>query len=423
MFVSLYQLSILIYGALMRLVAKFHPKAKLWVDGRKGLLNRLKIELPEKIGGRPVAWFHAASLGEFEQGRPVMEQFREEYPEYFILLTFFSPSGYEVRKNYSGADYTCYLPIDSPHNAKELVAIVKPRIAFFIKYEFWYNYLSELKRSGAVIFSFSAIFRRNQLFFKWYGGFYRKLLTLFDAILVQNQESMDLLTGIGLKNALYAGDTRFDRVCQIAEAAPERSEIAAFASNQFCIVVGSSWGADRDVLSPVFNSLNGKLKMIVAPHEIKREELEAWEKGLVGKSIRYSDYKAEQFDPALLDGVGCLIIDNVGMLSSLYRYGQVAYVGGAFGDGLHNVLEAAAFGAPVLFGDKNYQKFQEAVDLINLSGASAVGSSGALLREVELLMGNTVNLSAKGQVARGYVFEHRGATDLVLAEVRKYKLE
>lgn len=406
----------------MWLVAKFHPKAKLWVEGRIGLLDRLRLEIPLAVRGRPVAWFHAASLGEFEQGRPVMERFREEYPGYFILLTFFSPSGYEVRKNYSGADYICYLPIDSPGNAKAFVEIARPQIAFFIKYEFWYNYLTELKRTGAIIFSFSAIFRENQLFFKWYGGFYRKLLTNFDAILVQNQESVNLLQSINLQNVIFAGDTRFDRVCQIAEAAPEREEIAAFAEGCFCMVVGSAWEADRAVLTPLLNALGGKLKLIVAPHEIKTEELLAWENGLTVKSLRYSDYKQAKFDVSLLYGVGCLIIDNVGMLSSLYRYGKVAYVGGAFGAGLHNVLEAAAFGAPVFFGDKNYRKFQEAVDLINLSGAMAINSSGTLRQEMEFLMQNATNLGDKGKIARDYVFNHRGATDIVLKEVRKCKL-
>lgn len=422
MFVSLYQVSIRMYGALMWLVAKFHPKAKLWVDGREGLLDRLRNEIPERVGERPVAWFHAASLGEFEQGRPVMEQFREEYPDYFILLTFFSPSGYEVRKGYSGADYICYLPIDSSGNAREFVAITKPRIAFFIKYEFWYNYLTELKHAGAILFSFSSIFRKNQLFFKWYGGFYRRLLKLFDVILVQNQESMNLLAGIGLNNVQYAGDTRFDRVCQITEAAPERQEIAAFVENRFCLVVGSAWEADRQVLAPVFNALPGKLKMIVAPHEIKKSELDAWEKELDTKVLRYSDYKQGHFDPSMVEGAGCMIIDNVGMLSSLYQYGKVAYVGGAFGDGLHNILEAAAFGAPVFFGDKNYKKFQEAVDLIGLSGASAVDGSGALLQEIALLIENELTLAQKGGIARDYVFGHRGATNVVLTEVRNYNL-
>jgi 3-deoxy-D-manno-octulosonic-acid transferase len=419
-FVSLYQLTIRTYVALMGLVAKFHPKAKLWVEGRKGLLDRLRREIPEAVSGRPVAWFHAASLGEFEQGRPVMEQFKTDYPDYFILLTFFSPSGYEVRKNYSGADYICYLPADTPGNAKSFVDILKPQIAFFIKYEFWYNYLVALKNSDATIVSFSTIFRKNQLFFKSYGGFYRNLLAYFDAILVQNEESVKLLEGIGLNNVIFAGDTRFDRVCQIAEAAPERTEIAAFAQSHFCMVVGSAWAADREVLVPIFNSLEGKLKLIVAPHEIKEEELQAWEKGVDGKCLRYSSYKRNHFSADDLDGVGCLIIDNVGMLSSLYRYGKLAYVGGAFGDGLHNVLEAAAFGAPVFFGNRNYTKFQEAVDLISLSGATAVDSSGTLQREVDNLMENSSVLKDRGMIARNYVFSHRGATAVVMEAVRKF---
>ena len=417
MFVSIYRLAIWLYGGLMRGVGVFHPKAQLWVKGREGLLKRLAEELPQSVAGRPVAWFHAASLGEFEQGRPVMEEFRRTYPDYFILLTFFSPSGYEVRKNYPGADYICYLPLDLPRNASEFIEIVKPQIAFFIKYEFWYYFLSELRKRNVRVVSFSAIFRPNQLFFKWYGGFYRNLLKQFDVILVQNKESVSLLNGIGVTSAIEAGDTRFDRVYQIAEGARELPEIEAFASGGFCIVVGSSWPEDRAVLAPLFENSEMPLRMIVAPHEISEQELGEWEKR--AKTVRYSIYKQSGFDAELVRNAECLLIDNMGMLSSLYRYGKVAYVGGAFGSGLHNILEAVTFGIPVFFGNKNYSKFQEAVDLIRSSGAVAVGNAEELNEAIAVLRQQPEKLMRNGATARDYVISRKGATPIVMNQIQK----
>lgn len=398
----------------MRLAAFFHPKARQWVQGREHLLPRLLSDLPPLIQGRPVAWFHAASLGEFEQGRPVMEAFRARYPDYFIFLTFFSPSGYEVRKNYAGADFVTYLPIDTPANARRLVSLLRPRVAFFIKYEFWYNYLRELRRSEAVILSFSAIFRPSQLFFKPYGKFYTKLLRYFDYILVQNEASARLLRSIGIDAVTVAGDTRFDRVQQIAEAARDLPEIAAFVQNQPCLVVGSAWEADRAVIVPALNALKLPLKAIIAPHEIHETELVRWEQTLAEKTLRYSEYKASGFNFNKYKNARYLLIDNVGMLSSLYRYGQVAYIGGAFGAGLHNILEAATFGLPIFFGNKNYEKFQEAVDLTQQQGAWAIGDTAEFREKLEEILSNPAAREKSGAINRTYVKSRTGATNAVM---------
>ena len=398
----------------MRLAAHFHPKAQQWVNGRKNLLPQLRSDLPPLTQGRPVVWFHAASLGEFEQGRPVMESFRTHYPDYFIFLTFFSPSGYEVRKNYAGADFVTYLPIDTPINARQLVGLLQPRVAFFIKYEFWYNYLRELRRNDAVILSFSAIFRPNQAFFKPYGKFYTRLLRHFDHILVQNEESARLLSSVGIKAVTVAGDTRFDRVRQIAEAARDLPEIADFVRNQPCLVVGSAWEADRAVIVPALNASILPLKAIIAPHEIQEAELVRWEQTLTGPTLRYSAYQASGFDLDTIKNGQYLLIDNVGMLSSLYRYGQVAYIGGAFGAGLHNILEAATFGLPIFFGNKNYEKFQEAIDLTRQQGAWAIGDTAGFLKKLEEILINPAIRKKSGAINRTYVQTRTGATDAVM---------
>ncbi len=418
MFTVLYPLFIRAYALLMRLAALFHPKARQWVNGRENLLSRLLADLPPLVQNRPVAWFHAASLGEFEQGRPVMEAFRARYPDYFIFLTFFSPSGYEVRKNYAGADFITYLPSDTPGNARQLVSLLRPRVAFFIKYEFWYNYLRELRLSGAAILSFSAIFRPDQLFFKSYGKFYIELLRYFDHILVQNDESARLLGSIGINQVTVAGDTRFDRVRQIADAARDLPEIAAFVGNEPCLIVGSAWEADRTVIAPALNHLKIPLKAIIAPHEIHETELARWEQNLNGQTLRYSAYQAAGFQ---IDNTNAqyLLIDNIGMLSSLYRYGQVAYIGGAFGAGLHNILEAATFGLPIIFGNKNFEKFQEAVDLIKQQGAWAIGNTSDFQKKLEFLLNSPPAQEKSGATNRAYVQTRVGATPAVMQQVAK----
>jgi len=414
----LYQLAMKAFPGLMRLGSSFSPKIKLGVSGREGLLQKLGNTLPDLIKGRPVAWFHAASLGEFEQGRPVIEAFRKEYPDFFILLTFFSPSGYEIRKNYAGADFICYLPIDTSGNAKQFVAIVKPEITFFIKYEFWYNYLSELKQSGSYILSFSTIFRPEQLFFKPYGGFYRKMLTYFDHLFVQNEQSLDLMHGIDIADCSLAGDTRFDRVRDIASGIKDLPEIAAFKENQICLVAGSVWEADMHNLIPALNQLNKPLKAIIAPHEIDAGHMASWMNSLNGKSMLYSEYKKLFDQNNQIEPFDYLIINNIGMLSSLYSYGDIAYIGGSFGSGLHNILEAATFGMPVLFGNKKYQKFREAVDLIREGSAKAVADTEEIKYYLNLWMQDSMMRTELGSISKNYVGEQTGATELIMKKVR-----
>ena len=409
----LYQLFAVVLQGLMQIGARFSPKLKLGSEGRKGLLQTLELSFESLSQGRPVAWFHAASLGEFEQGRPVIEAFRNEFPNHFIVLTFFSPSGYEIRKNYGGADYICYLPIDTKSNARRFVRAVKPQIVFFIKYEFWFNYLKELRKSGAVILSFSTIFRPRQIFFKFYGGFYRQMLTYFDHIFVQNEESLSLLKNSGIYQCSLAGDTRFDRVKTIADGVKDLPVIAQFVDNHSCLVAGSVWETDMQVLSPALNTLEKPIKVIIAPHEIKHDEIAAWREKLSGKSVLYSEYEKSSVNQSY----DILIIDNIGMLSSLYRYGTMAYIGGAFGSGLHNILEAATFGLPIIFGNRSYEKFQEAKDLITRHGAFVVADSNEI---GQLLAKFSVDSQAKvsGEVNKKYVALKTGATDKVIQHAK-----
>ncbi len=413
-FEALYQLGIWFLSCVMKVGALFNTKIRKGVNGRNGLIERLEVDFPALAGGRPVAWVHAASLGEFEQGRPVIEAFKSALPDFFLVVTFFSPSGYEVRKNYQGADYICYLPLDSKDNARRFVRILNPEIVFFVKYEFWFNYLNELRKRNTSVISFSTIFRPEQVFFKFYGGFYRKLLTYFDCILVQNQQSLALLNSIGIYSCTIAGDTRFDRVKAIASAARELPEIASFVDEAFCLVAGSVWQADMDVLIPALNKAPRGIKAIIAPHEIKAEQIKSWRSMLTARSILYSDYitgkQVEPFD--------YLIIDNIGMLSSLYRYGDVAFIGGAFETGLHNILEAATFGLPVLFGNNKYHKFQEAIDLIGAGGAVAVSDLKETTSILEKLLTDRNLREEMGRVNAEYVLSQTGATEKVIMEAK-----
>ncbi|MEZ0486890.1 3-deoxy-D-manno-octulosonic acid transferase [Fibrella aquatica] len=416
--IILYNLSIFLYSLLIRLAAPFNQKARLLVNGR----NRWRQPFLDKPldEARPVAWFHAASLGEFEQGRPVIEAFRTTYPACQIVLSFFSPSGYEVRKNYAGADVVTYLPADTAINAREWMEQVRPQIAFFIKYEFWYHYLQALDaghsaRPGQSVptLSFSAIFRPNQLFFKPYGGFYRNLLTYFDHILVQNQESVTLLNQIGIDRVTLAGDTRFDRVAQVAAAKRAIPEAAAFVGNAPTLVVGSAWAADMDVLIPALNAFTKPLRVIIAPHEIHETEINGWQSKLTAPSVRFSSLSTTPPPP----DARYLFIDNIGMLTSLYQYGTFAYIGGAFSKGLHNCLEAATFGLPLLFGP-NHQKFQEAVDLVQQGGAFQVRSVTELTQTFARLYENASERERAGSICQRYVMGNVGATDLVMEVVK-----
>ena len=423
----LYNLSIYAYQSIIWLVSPFNKKAKLWVDGR----NKLGIRdwILEKQTSQPpvpnfpipnpqTAWFHCASLGEFEQGRPVIEKFKEVFPDFKIVLTFFSPSGYEVRKNYAGADFICYLPSDTPSNARDFIEKINPSIVFFVKYEFWYNYLRILHEKQIPVISFSAIFRHNQIFFKWYGGFHRNILTYFDQIFVQNKSSFELLQNIGIQNVAVGGDTRFDRVAQIVKKSRRHVVVNTFKANKPLLIIGSCWQEDFEVIAPFLNNFTKELKVIIAPHEINEQQIDNWIKVLKGNTIKFSDIAEVEFDYENPFLSKTLIIDNIGMLSDLYREADFAWIGGGYGKGLHNILEAATFGLPIFFGNKNYKKFQEAVDLEELTGAKPVENTTDFASEFEKLYNDLDLRKRKSDIIKNYVEQNLGGTDKIIKYVK-----
>lgn len=400
--IKIYQIGIFIAASIG------NPKAKLWINGRKAIFTEIEKKL---IPGERRIWIHASSLGEFEQGRPIIETIRKEFPYYKIFLTFFSPSGFEIRKNYQGADYVFYLPIDSDRNANRLIELVKPEKVFFIKYEFWYHYLSVLKKKNIPVYLCSAIFRENQLFFKSYGSWYRKILSYFTYLFVQSEQSLQLLKTIDFHNVKVTGDTRFDRVFDIASQAKEIKNVENFVGGFPCLIIGSSWEQDENFLSRYINESKLNTKFIIAPHEIHLSHLDRLENSISKRVIRYSNWclnQNEQYE--------VLIIDNIGMLSSLYKYGQVAYVGGGFGKGIHNILEASTFGLPVLFGPK-YEKFQEAVELVNLGGAYPIDNFEMLKQKLDELFTDPALLQKSGETAFDYIRNRTGATRKILQVV------
>jgi 3-deoxy-D-manno-octulosonic-acid transferase len=380
---------------------------------RKQGANNWKIFATKRDQAKPLIWFHCASLGEFEQGRPVMERFRKEYPHWQILLTFFSPSGYEIRKNYTGADIICYLPFDLPKDVKLFLDLYQPNLAVFVKYEFWKNTVEEIKARNIPLISISTILRPDQYFFKFWGNLGRQTLKKFDHFFVQNQQTADLLETIGIHSYTIAGDTRFDRVADSLKAAFDISEIVTFKGENRLMVCGSVWQQDMEVLIPMIRKTTG-LKFIIAPHEIDREEIDKWEAEIGLKCIRFSE-KQSISDWSSYD---ILFIDSIGLLSSLYRYGDFAFIGGAFGKGLHNILEAATFGMPVFFGKKTYHKFQEAVDLIEESVAFPVCDSEELEEKIKRFCRNESLLAETSLSATEYVKNHTGATDVVLGWIK-----
>ena len=408
----MYSLIIHLYAFFIELISPFHKKARLMRLGQwktNGIL-REKIDRNAKY-----IWFHASSLGEFEQGRPLIEKIKAEHPEYKILLTFFSPSGYEVRKNYGGADVVCYLPFDTPYRVKKFLDLSKPVMAIFIKYEFWDNYLSELKRRNIPVYIVSAIFRKEQLFFKWYGGMYRKVLSYFTHIFVQDDASRELLSKYGVTNVSVFGDTRFDRVQDVYKNTKQVPMVDLFVNNnrsdnQLTMVAGSSWQQDEEVYLNYFNE-HPELKLIIAPHEIHKDHLMHIESMLKRPSIRLSE--ATEKD---IKGKSCLIVDSFGLLSSIYRYGDLAYIGGGFGAGIHNVLEAAVYGMPVIFGPK-YQKFKEARDLLQVGGAFSITDEKTFESKMEELSTYRDLLEAAGAAAGDFVKSNIGATNRVIASI------
>lgn len=348
----IYNLFIYLYVSAVRMAALFSEKVSKMVAGQKKTFSVLEQHIDPKA---KYIWFHAASLGEFEQGRPLIEEIRRRFPGYKILQTFFSPSGYEVRKDYKGADVVCYLPLDTPGNARRFVEGTSC-MAFFIKYEFWKNYLTELHERQIPVYSVSSIFRPEQIFFKWYGGGYREVLKCFTHLFVQNQESVDLLKTIGVTETSISGDTRFDRVLDICSQAKVLSLVERFKGDRLTMVAGSSWAPDEDIFIPYFNA-HPEVKLVIAPHVIDESHLKEITGKVKGKVVRYSQATEENVAEA-----DCLIIDCFGLLSSIYRYGEIAYIGGGFGVSIHNTLEAAVYGIPVIFGPNN-KKFMEAQGL------------------------------------------------------------
>lgn len=406
--VMIYNFSIRVYSLIIRMVSPFNTKAKQWVEGRKDIFARLSATINK---GERIAWFHSASLGEFEQGRPVIEEYKHRNPDVKILLTFFSPSGYEIRKNYAGADYIFYLPVDTRHNAIKFIELVKPEIVFFIKYEFWYNYLNQLQKRNIPTYLFSAIFRPNQIFFKNYGGMFRKVLSGFNHIFVQNAPSVELLKSINIQQVSIAGDTRFDRVATIASQTRKLPIAEAFCNNNTVFIAGSTWPADEELLAQYINKSEHAFKTIIAPHEIEPSHIEQIEKRFTKKVLRFS--QAENQNPAEFD---VLIIDNIGMLSSLYQYGNLSYIGGGFGKGIHNTLEAATFGLPVIFGP-NYLKFAEACDLIERGAAFSISNFEELNEQINWFFNNANQCERIGSISAEYVKEKTGATDVILNNI------
>jgi 3-deoxy-D-manno-octulosonic-acid transferase len=401
-----YNIGVFLYSVAIHLATPWNRKASLWIDGRKGVFEKLsKAVSPEDR----VIWFHAASLGEFEQGRPLMEQVRLCHPSYKIMLTFFSPSGYEIRKDYKGADWVFYLPTDRPCRVRKFLDAVHPEIAVFIKYEFWLNYLRELGRRGIRTYLISSIFRKNSIFFRPWGGAFRKALGVFDRLFVQNAESKELLSEIGITRVEIAGDTRFDRVIAIAES-PTRIEcVEEFTAGRPTMVAGSTWAPDEEVLGEVIRR-HPEMRFVVAPHEMNEERIRQMQAVLGGNAVRYSECVEGRVVPA---ASRVMIVDTFGILSTLYRYGRCAYVGGGFGTGIHNILEAVAYGLPVAFGP-NCERFREARDLRGKGVATVISNADGLDEWLKLLVNDPEHTAQVKLDAENYIAQNRGATQKIM---------
>lgn len=400
----LYNFCVAVYARLIALASLWNPKAKLWTTGRKNVFERMARAISPSDR---IVWIHVASLGEFEQGRPLMEQIRKQYPEFKILLTFFSPSGYEVRKDYKGADYIFYMPIDTPRNVGRFLDIAHPEIAVFVKYEFWLNYLRQLKARGARTYVISSIFRRNSIFFRSYGFLWRQALDAFDRIFVQNEESRELLHGIGFDNVIVAGDTRFDRVAAIAEAVKRIDAIETFKGDAPLFIAGSTWRPDEEILMELIAD-NPRIKFVIAPHEMDEARINRIMTQTCGRAVRYTHCDAQSLARSQV-----LILDTVGILASVYRYASWAYIGGGFGVGIHNTLEAATFALPIAFGP-NYAKFKEARDMVALGAATKVESAEELKRWFAPLRDDSVLRAKVSSMAKDYTVKNQGATSLIM---------
>ena len=408
----LYTIIVQIANFSLKIIAQFSPKIKLFVNGRKPVFEILKSKI--KPTDKTI-WFHAASLGEYEQGLPVIEKIKEKFPNHKIVVTFFSPSGYEVRKNNNVADVTVYLPLDTKKNAQHFLKLVHPEMVFFIKYEYWPNYLNELRKLKTPTYLISGIFRENQMFFKWYGGFYRKALETFTYFFVQNESSKKLLLQLGKTNVAVSGDTRFDRVVAILEKDNSLDFIEAFKNDTLSIVVGSSWPKDESLLIEYINQTTEKVKFIIAPHNIKAEQIQELKNSISKKTVLFSE--VETGSDLSLQDFDVFIIDTIGILTKIYSYADIAYVGGGFGNpGVHNILEPATFGVPIVIGS-NFSHFAEATALVNMEGCISIANKNELFDAFSNLIDNDDIRHEKGHICSTFVQMNKGATEIIMNNI------
>ncbi|MBI9035887.1 MAG: 3-deoxy-D-manno-octulosonic acid transferase [Bacteroidales bacterium] len=405
----LYNTGIRFYVFIIHIAAQFNPKAKQWVLGRKNWEQRLQQEF--KPNG-PVVWFHCASLGEFEQGRPVMELYKAKHPDHFLLVTFFSPSGYEIRKDYELADYTCYLPADTPSNARKFIKLINPKLVFFIKYEFWFNYIHEIRTHHLPLYFISGIFRKNQHFFKSWGSWYRNQLQNITHFFVQNNESVQLLHSIGVENVSMSGDTRFDRVEKLEQNQKTFPLIEKFIADNKIIIVGSSWENEETFIAQLIKKNIPGYKFIIAPHEVHEEKIQRLLKKLPVQAMRYS-----LADEQKIQDFKVLIIDSIGLLGFLYKYSHIAIIGGGFNDGLHNTLEALTYGVPVIFGPK-YHHFPEAFELIENGAGFSITDQDSFFQAINPLMENEEFHQKASKTAYDYIRSKTGVARKILEEIQ-----
>lgn len=406
---AIYNFAVQLSALFLKLIALFHPKIKLFVDGRKEVMSYLKKNISE---GDSIIWVHTASLGEFEQGLPIIEQLKKNYPEYRILVTFFSPSGYEVKKNTAAADLVTYLPMDTKKNATNFLDLVNPKLVIFVKYEIWPNYLRALSQRNIPTLLISALFKENQIYFKSYGGFMRKTLHNFTHIFVQDTKSIELLSKINIKNTSISGDTRFDRVIEILERDNNLAFMENFKNGAKTLVAGSTWPDDEEVLVPYINTGESTLKFVLAPHNIKPEHINKLKSSINKKTILYSELENKD-----LSAYEVLIIDTIGLLTKIYSYAEISYVGGGFATGLHNTLEPAVYGIPVIIGP-SFKGFKEAEDLVNKGGVLVVKSPAEFFTLVNNLLKDEEHLKRTGDINSTYVSENKGASIQIMAYVR-----
>lgn len=407
--ILLYNFSVFLYRFAATFISPFNKKAKKAVTDRKTSLVKLREQL--NSNSAPIIWFHAASLGEFEQGLPVMEQVKKHFPNHKLLVTFFSPSGYDHRKNHPVCDFTSYLPWDSRKNAHDFIEMVNPKAVVFIKYEYWYHHLNMTSKSGIPLVSISALFTPKHIFFKPHGGLHRKMLRFFNHTFVQNESSKSLLKNIGIQNVSVSGDTRFDRVLKTMASPEKQTAIEQFIDNREVFVVGSAWTEDMEVLAPFINQNAQKIKVIIAPHLVEDGHVSKIESYLNDRAIRYTEF--DQYS-----GENILILNTIGMLSNTYQYGDFAYIGGAFGDGLHNILEAVAFGLPVVYGNKGLEKFPESIELQTKGGGFSIHNATEASDILNKLLNDKVYRKEASAICKIYVQAKAGATDIIMNYLR-----